>query len=141
VAVTPAVQRGRPIVQYRSSIHHPSQPLPLFAMLTGAGTLKQAKHTRLVLESTNNGFELNKRRQLFIRTHNETLSLIAVRVSNEDRSPARIHRCGKNPDAIATTEGFGHSSGDFRLGFFRAVLVCSRYVMVEGRASGGHGCL
>jgi hypothetical protein len=33
----------------------------------------------------------DKSRQFFIGTHNETLSVTAVRVSNEDRSPARIH--------------------------------------------------
>jgi hypothetical protein len=33
----------------------------------------------------------SKRRQLFIRTHNETLSIIAVRVSNPDCSPSGIH--------------------------------------------------
>jgi hypothetical protein len=36
-------------------------------------------------------FEFKKRRQLFIRVHNETLSVVAMRVSNEDCSPARIH--------------------------------------------------
>jgi hypothetical protein len=33
-----------------------------------------------------------KGRQLFIRTHNETLSIVAVRVSNPDRSPVGINR-------------------------------------------------
>jgi len=32
------------------------------------------------------GFESTKRRQLFILTHNETFSVVAMRVSNEDRS-------------------------------------------------------
>jgi hypothetical protein len=32
----------------------------------------------------------DERSQHFICTHNETLSLIAVRVNNPDRSPARI---------------------------------------------------
>jgi len=36
-------------------------------------------------------FQFQKRRQLFIRTHNETLSVTAMCISNEDRSPARIH--------------------------------------------------
>jgi hypothetical protein len=40
----------------------------------------------------NRRFEFHKSRQLFIRTHNETLSVIAVRVCNPDRSPARINR-------------------------------------------------
>jgi hypothetical protein len=37
-------------------------------------------------------FQFHKRSQLFIRTHNEALSVIAMRVSNPDRSPARINR-------------------------------------------------
>jgi len=35
-------------------------------------------------------FELEKRRQLFIRVHNETLSIVAMCVCNEDRSPVAI---------------------------------------------------
>jgi len=31
-------------------------------------------------------------RQLFIRTHNETLSVAAMRVNNPDRSPVAINR-------------------------------------------------
>jgi len=38
----------------------------------------------------NRRFQFNKR-QLFIGTHNETLSAIAVRIRNPDCSPARIH--------------------------------------------------
>jgi hypothetical protein len=41
--------------------------------------------------SANRRFKSQKSSQDFIRVHNETLSL-AVRVSNPDRSPARIHR-------------------------------------------------
>jgi hypothetical protein len=37
-------------------------------------------------------FKFKKRRQLFIRTHNETLSVVPMRVSNPDRSPAGINR-------------------------------------------------
>jgi hypothetical protein len=33
----------------------------------------------------------SKAGQLFIRTHNEALSVTAMRVSNPDRSPAGIH--------------------------------------------------
>src|SRR5438132_284909 len=35
-------------------------------------------------------FEFQKRSQLFIRMHNETLSVAAMRVSNPDRSPFTI---------------------------------------------------
>jgi len=34
----------------------------------------------------------HKRSQLFIRAHNETLSVAAMRVSNPDRSLLRVHR-------------------------------------------------
>ena len=39
----------------------------------------------------NRRFEFDKRGQLFIRTHNETLSIVAMCISNEDCPPARIH--------------------------------------------------
>jgi hypothetical protein len=35
---------------------------------------------------------INKRSQLFIRTHNQTLSVVAMRVGNPDRSRVRINR-------------------------------------------------
>jgi hypothetical protein len=37
-------------------------------------------------------FEFHKRSQLFIRTHNETLSVAAMCVCNKDRSPVGINR-------------------------------------------------
>ena len=39
----------------------------------------------------NSRFEFHKRNHLFIRPHNETLSVAAMRVNNPDRSPARIN--------------------------------------------------
>jgi hypothetical protein len=36
-------------------------------------------------------FQFQKRRQLLIRTHNETLSVIAMCISNPDRSPLGIN--------------------------------------------------
>jgi hypothetical protein len=38
----------------------------------------------------NRGFEFHKRRQLFIRMHDETLSVVAVRVHNPNGSPVGI---------------------------------------------------
>jgi hypothetical protein len=35
-------------------------------------------------------FKFHKRSQLFIRAHNETLPVVAMRVSNPDRSPVGI---------------------------------------------------
>jgi hypothetical protein len=50
----------------------------------------------------NRRFQFEKSRQLFIRSHNETLSVVAVRVCNPDRSPLRINR----RDAAPTPTGF-----------------------------------
>jgi len=36
--------------------------------------------------------ELEKRCQLFIRTHDETLSVVAMCIGNPDRSPVGINR-------------------------------------------------
>jgi hypothetical protein len=46
--------------------------------------------------------------QVFIGPHNEPLSVIAVRVCNKDRSPARIHGC----DAAPTPTGFAEIVDD-----------------------------
>jgi hypothetical protein len=42
---------------------------------------------RLFGGGANRHFQLQKRRQLFICAHNETLSVVAVSVSNPDPSP------------------------------------------------------
>jgi hypothetical protein len=44
-------------------------------------------------ELSNRRFQFDKRSQLFIRTHNETLSVVAMCVCNPDRSPVRMNRC------------------------------------------------
>jgi hypothetical protein len=41
---------------------------------------------------TNGPFQFQKSSQFFIRVHNETLSVVAMRVSNPDRSSAGINR-------------------------------------------------
>jgi hypothetical protein len=45
-----------------------------------------------VFLSPNRRFKFNESTQLFIGTHNETLSVVAMRVSNPDRSPVGINR-------------------------------------------------
>ena len=64
---------------------------------TAADSASFALHTATtknnVLSAVNRRFEFQKRSQLFIRTHNKTLSVGAVRVNNEDRSPVAIHDC------------------------------------------------
>jgi hypothetical protein len=42
--------------------------------------------------SADPGFEFGKSNQLLLSTHNETLSVVAVCVYNEDRSPVGIKR-------------------------------------------------
>jgi hypothetical protein len=53
-------------------------------------------------------FKFHNRHQLLIRMHNETLSVVAIRVSNEDRSPVRIH----GGDAAPTPTGFAEIVSD-----------------------------
>jgi hypothetical protein len=42
-------------------------------------------------DGSNRRFKFDKRRQLFIRVHNVTLSVSAMGVCNPDRSSLRIH--------------------------------------------------
>ena len=61
---------------------------------------------------TNRPLQFQKRSQLFIRTHNETLSIVAMRVCNPDRSPVGINRLDTTP----TPAGFAEIvSDDFPL--------------------------
>ncbi len=46
---------------------------------------------RSLSNGPNRRFEINKRRQLFIHAHNETLPVAAMRVCNPDCSPRGIH--------------------------------------------------
>ena len=43
-------------------------------------------------EFVNRPFQFRKRSLLLIRAHNETLSIVAMRVCNPDRSPVGINR-------------------------------------------------
>ena len=42
--------------------------------------------------SANRRLQFHKRSQLFIRTHNETLAVVAMRVRNPERPPVGINR-------------------------------------------------
>jgi hypothetical protein len=42
--------------------------------------------------TSNRRFQFHKRSQLFIGVYNEPLAIVAVRVSNPDRSPLGINR-------------------------------------------------
>jgi len=60
-----------------------------------------ASLSRLFTASADRSFKFLKRSQLFIRTHNETLSVTAMRVNNPDCSPVAIH----GRDAAPTSTG------------------------------------
>ena len=47
---------------------------------------------KFLLKSFHCRFQLNERRQFVIHMHNETLSVVALRISNPDRSPIGINR-------------------------------------------------
>jgi hypothetical protein len=44
-----------------------------------------------LLSLANRRFKFKERGQLFIRSHNEALTVASVRVSNPDRAPGTIH--------------------------------------------------
>jgi hypothetical protein len=50
-----------------------------------------ASLSRRFAASTNHRFEFQKRRQIFIRAHNETPSVVGMLISNPDFSPAGIN--------------------------------------------------
>jgi hypothetical protein len=52
--------------------------------------------------ATKRRFQFNKRGQLFIGSHNETLSVSAMRISNPDCSPFAVQSC----DTAPTPTGF-----------------------------------
>ena len=70
----------------------------------------------------NRRFQFDKSTQLFISPYNETLSVVAMRISNKEGSPAKIHAC----DPAPTPTGFAEVAAAFcmtsrrRLLFFRS---------------------
>jgi len=68
--------------------------LPLL-LLTATGRPKPEEIKRLnsqPLPTANRRFQFQKRRQLFIRSHNEPLSIAAMRVNNPDCSSVGFNR-------------------------------------------------
>ena len=68
-----------------------------------------ADATDLKREAWNHRFEFQKRSQLFICAHNETLSVVAMCVCNPDYSPVGTNRW----DAAPTPTGFAESVCSF----------------------------
>jgi hypothetical protein len=52
---------------------------------------KLATLSRQFAASASRRFQFHKRRQLFIRVHNETLTVVAMCVCNPDGSPVAVH--------------------------------------------------
>jgi hypothetical protein len=53
-------------------------------------------------------FQFQKRSPLFVDVHNESLSIVAMRVSKENRSPFTVHGC----DAAPRPSGFAQIVSD-----------------------------
>jgi hypothetical protein len=82
----------------------------------------------------NRRFQFQERRQLFIRSHNETLSVAAMCVCNPDWSPVGINRW----DAAPTPAGFAEIlSDDFPASFHTTIL--SLLLITQSGACGVSG--
>jgi len=57
----------------------------------GSGSGASFLHHQTHRERVNRPLQFQKRRQLFVSAPNETLSVVATRVRNPDRSPFTIH--------------------------------------------------
>jgi hypothetical protein len=67
--------------------------MPDSELFNGGESPSELHRVNLILQLTARGsnrcFKLNKSSQLFIRTHNETLSVVAMRVRNPDCAALR----------------------------------------------------
>jgi hypothetical protein len=70
------------LFRYRDRFQVPKTPLAFHPRTFLRGLSQDETHRELVYRR----FQFQKRRQLFIRSRNETLSVVAVRVNNPDRS-------------------------------------------------------
>jgi hypothetical protein len=61
--------------------------------LTGHGLSSQ-------LATRASRFQFDKRGQLFIRTHHETLSVAGMHINNPDRSPVTVDPMGKSDSSV-----------------------------------------
>jgi hypothetical protein len=77
--------------KYDVVARHHGEAANVFGLINEQNTKWPSRCLDLILRSDgpNRRFEFQKRSQLFIRSHNETLSVIAMRVCDEDRSPHR----------------------------------------------------
>jgi hypothetical protein len=73
------------------SLSEPRFPKGLTPQISKGNRSLTKRWSQLLAASSNRRFEFHKRRQLFIRPHNETLPVVAVRISNPDCPSLRIH--------------------------------------------------
>jgi hypothetical protein len=69
--------------------------------MSGESRINLVSLSRLFAATANRRFDFDKRGQLLISTHNETLSVVAICVRNPDCSPVEINRS----DAAQTPAG------------------------------------
>ena len=58
----------------------------------------------ILSDGSNRRFQFHESAQLFIRSHHETLSVVAVRICNKDCSPVGIRCCNTAPTPTSLTE-------------------------------------
>jgi hypothetical protein len=63
----------------------------MLVFISGEFRKNLASLSRQFAASANRRFEFRKSSQLFFCVHNETLSVVAMRISNEDCLPVGIH--------------------------------------------------
>jgi hypothetical protein len=63
----------------------------MLVFISGEFRKNLASLSRQFAASADRRFQFQKRSQLIICTHNETLSVAAMRVSNPDRVPIKVH--------------------------------------------------
>jgi hypothetical protein len=66
--------------------------MPDSDLLTASNLEKLRQLVKTIRSGSNSRFKFQKRSQFFIRTYNETLSVVAMCVCNEDCSPVGINR-------------------------------------------------
>ena len=92
----------------------------------GNGKIIKPRIARISALQPDCRFEFQKSGQLFLRSHNETLSVVSMCVCNPDRSPIGIHCCNAAP---ASTGFAGIVSDDFPVLHATRVLrviICRR---------------
>jgi hypothetical protein len=73
---------------------------------------------------TNRSLQFQKRCQYFIRVHNIAFAVVAVCVSNKDRSPVCVHSCNTAPGLTGFAEFVGNQLPVFHTAILSFDLAC-----------------